>query len=338
MKLSFNRDGKTYIIRPASSTDVIQVTELINICSQELYGRDEMNPDELENDWRLEGFDLEKDSLLILQESTLVGYADIWRVVPPFVRFDTMIQVHPDFRGMGFGWLLNVWAESRAQELMQKAQEGLRVFLSSYVNARDQEAVKLLNEFGSKIERYSLIMERDLNGIIEGPSLPDGFSIRMARQDEYPDVYKLQRECFRDHWGFIEVPLEKGYQLFQANYINDPFFQPELWFVIEHDGDLVGLIIGTSVTSYGEDYGWIGSLGVLREYRKLGLGKALLLQAFNVLQLLGSTKVGLSVDAQSLTGATKLYQNVGMTIVEKFIRFEKTLREGLDLRTTRIGE
>jgi ribosomal protein S18 acetylase RimI-like enzyme len=338
MKLSFVRDGKTFIIRPGSFGDAIQVTELINLCSQALLGKDEISPGELENDWKLEGFDPQKDTLLVLQDAQLVGYADIWGVIPPFIHYDALVRVHTNFRVMGLGWLLNVWAETRAREFMGEASEGLRVFLSSYVNAKDLAAVQLLNEFGSTIERYSQVMERDLMGNIAKPDLPPGYVIRQAKEQEYPLVYRLQRECFRDHWGFVEEPFEQGYKQFVSKHVSDPFYTPELWFVIEYKGELVGMLIGTASNSYGEDYGWINSLGVVRNQRKKGLGRALLLRAFNDLESLGSVKVGLYVDAQNLSGATRLYQGLGMREVNRTIRFEKTLREGQDLRTLRAAE
>jgi hypothetical protein len=42
------------------------------------------------------------------------------------------------------------------------------------------------------------------------------------------------------------------------------------------------------------------------------------------------------VDSQSLTGATRLYEGVGMQTKEVYVRFEKVIREGEDLRTTNL--
>jgi len=336
MKLNFVKNGTTFTIRPAGPDDAEKVSELINICSQSLYGKDEMDVGELESDWKLEGFDLENDSLLLLDDEKVIGYADIWNVSPPFVRFSSLVQVHPNYRGQGFGWLLNVWAESRSRELMQKTEKDLRVFLMSFVNIKDQEAVQLLTDFGSKIERHTWTMERILQEDLADPHLPDGYSIRVAREDEYPQVYRLQKESFRDHWGFIPTSFEKGYPIFLNNYVETPDYSPDLWFVVEYANELVGMIIGTTASTYGEDYGWVGVLGVLREHRKKGLGKALLQKSFQSIQQFGSTRVGLSVDAQNLSGALKLYQDMGMHVAEEFLRFEKTLRDGRDLRTIEI--
>ncbi len=336
MKLTFIRNGITFTIRPATMVDAAQVAELINICTQALYGKDEMDVGELESDWKLAGFDLEKDSLLLLDGEKIVGYADIWSVSAPFVRFSSLVQVHPDYHGLGFGWLLNVWAETRSREMMQKTQADLRVFLMSFVNSKDSEAVQLLTDFGAKIERHTWTMERILDEELADPILPDGYKIRIAQKEEYPRVYQLQKESFRDHWGFIPTTFEEGYPIFLNQYVDSPEYMPELWFVVEYADELVGMIIGTTSSTYGKDYGWVGVLGVLREHRKKGLGKALLQKSFQAISQMGSKKVGLGVDAQNLSGALKLYQDMGMYVAEEFLRFEKTLREGKDLRTISI--
>jgi len=336
MKLTFVKNGKNFTIRPAIPNDAAQVSELINICTQALYGKDEMNVGQLESDWKLESFDLEKDSILLLDGDKLVGYADIWNVSAPYVRFLTLVHVHPDYRGLGFGWLLNVWAETRSREIMQKTQEDLRVFLMNFVNSKDSEAVQLLTDFGAKIERHVWTMERLLDEDLADPILPDGYKIRIAQKEEYPQVYQLQKESFRDHWGYIPTTFEEGYPIFLNQYVDTPEYFPDLWFVVEYAGELVGMIIGTASSSYGEDYGWVGVLGVLREHRKKGLGKALLQKSFQSIRQMGSSKVGLGVDTQNLSGALKLYQDLGMYVAEEFLRFEKTLREGKDLRTITI--
>ena len=73
-----------------------------------------------------------------------------------------------------------------------------------------------------------------------------------------------------------------------------------------------------------------------RAWRKRGVGRALLLHAFERLRERGCTRVGLGVDAHSLTGATRLYEGVGMRAVQQFIGFQKVLRPGADLRRSEL--
>lgn len=62
-----------------------------------------------------------------------------------------------------------------------------------------------------------------------------------------------------------------------------------------------------------QNAGYIGSLGVLRKGRGRGVAKALLADAFGSFRDAGRARVFLHVDAESPTGATRLYRSVGMT-------------------------
>ena len=84
--------------------------------------------------------------------------------------------------------------------------------------------------------------------------------------------------------------------------------------------------------------GWVNSLGVRRPWRRRGLALALLRHAFGVFYRRGKTKVGLGVDATSLTGATRLYEKAGMHVQRKSVTYEKVLREGRDLTTQTIED
>ncbi len=332
MELRFTRDGKEYTIRPASLSDVVEVTHLVNICSQELYGKDELEVEEVLADWQLKGTDLRQDSVLVFEEERLIAFADLVGVVEPYVRYPLMARVHPQRRGMGFGWLINRWAQGRVQELIERAPLKARVFLLSMVNENDQAARQLLEDLDGRVERMMWLMERDLTGSPPKVGVPDGYKLRVATNDDYRQMFQVQQEAFQDHWGFIPMPEEEGFAHFVERFVQDPNFRPELFLVAEFEGQIVAMLIANDATSFGEDYGWINVLGVLAVHRRKGIGKALLLSVFEELQQFGSEKVGLSVDTQSLTGATNLYEQAGMQVIAQFYRYEMTVREGEDLR------
>jgi GNAT superfamily N-acetyltransferase len=82
------------------------------------------------------------------------------------------------------------------------------------------------------------------------------------------------------------------------------------------------------------ELGWVASLSVRRPWRGQGLGLALLILSFRELYRRGQGKVGLMVDANSLTGATRLYEKAGMHTdsARQMTIYEKELRPGIDLR------
>ena len=67
-------------------------------------------------------------------------------------------------------------------------------------------------------------------------------------------------------------------------------------------------------------------LGVRRPWRGRGIGRALLLSAFVAVQARGGEAVELGVDAANPTGATRLYEDVGMHELHSFEVWEKSLR------------
>ncbi len=336
--MKFELINPKYYSRPTTEKDAEQVAALLNQCSQELIGKDEFSADELRNDWQTPGFDLTSDSVMVFDEhDKFIAYADVWGASEPYTRIYSWVRVHPDFRGLSLGTSLNQWATARAAEIAKKAPDGVQVVLNSFVNRRDEAAVDLLEDLGFLPARYSWIMEIDLSRELEPVSLPEGFNLRVVNKDEYEKIYQLDRDAFQDHWGYIETPFEEGYRVFLNQMVDEPFYDPDFWFVVEHDGKKVGMAINTPACSYGEKYGWLQVVGVRREWRKQGLGKALILHSFKELKKDGCLYAGLSVNSQSLTRATRLYEGVGMQTKEVFIRFEKVLCEGEDLRITGLN-
>jgi ribosomal protein S18 acetylase RimI-like enzyme len=166
------------------------------------------------------------------------------------------------------------------------------------------------------------------------PKWPDGINVRtlIPGQDER-NVLEVQRTAFRDHWGYMDQPFEAHFERWWFTWQNEGEFDPSLWF-LAMDGEIIAGISLCKLNPAGDqDTGWVSTLGVRREYRRKGLGMALLLHSFQVFYQLGKARVGLGVDASSLTGATRLYQKAGMSVVMQIDIYEKELRPGRDLAT-----
>jgi ribosomal protein S18 acetylase RimI-like enzyme len=79
------------------------------------------------------------------------------------------------------------------------------------------------------------------------------------------------------------------------------------------------------------------TLGVRRPYRRTGVALALLHHAFDEFRRRGRSKAVLNVDAQSLTGATRLYEKAGMSVRIRFMLLTKELRPGVDMTTQELS-
>lgn len=115
----------------------------------------------------------------------------------------------------------------------------------------------------------------------------------------------------------------------------DRRFDPTLWFLAMAGEEVAGISLCYDHAFDDHEMGWVGSLGVRRPWRGQGLGLALLQHSFQEFHRRGKARGGLSVDAESLTGATRLYLKAGMHSdpQRQFNLFEKELRPGFDMST-----
>ena len=158
----------------------------------------------------------------------------------------------------------------------------------------------------------------------------------MRGQDEEAFAAAMQ-DGFRYQWGFIETPLEDDLRDWRAFMENTPHFDPEL-FLLAMDGQhIAGTLCGIAQPGEGPHKGWIFGLCVLRPWRRRGLAQAMLLHSFGQLYARGMWCIGLGVDADSLTGATRLYEKVGMHVERRHEMWEKELPIGHRIRDAEPG-
>jgi ribosomal protein S18 acetylase RimI-like enzyme len=105
--------------------------------------------------------------------------------------------------------------------------------------------------------------------------------------------------------------------------VTKPDHDPSLWFLVRTDEHVV--VAATRNDPERSGGGWIGAIGVRSEWRGRGLAKALLLHSFGEFHRRGKRRVGLGVDSENATGATKLYESVGMVVDTEQVVWEKVL-------------
>jgi mycothiol synthase len=327
------------ITRPATMSDAEAVVEIFNLCSLEITGKPEFSVEEIRGDWQTPGFSLETDTVVVLTpQDQIVGYGDLWGSSATFTRFISWVRVHPGFQGQGIGTYLNRWVETRARQDVDKAPEEARVVLRTHVSLANIAAQELLQALGMVPVRYAWRMEITLDKEPPTPQWPDGITVRLRKPGEERTFYEVRCAAFRDHWGYIEEPFEQGFARWKHLVQSDPHYDPSLWYLAEDRGQIAGFAICAPRIEEEPDMAWIHWLGVLRPWRRRGLGSALLLHAFGEFYRRGIRRAGLGVDAQSLTGASRLYEKAGMRVTQQYVTFEKELRPGKDLSTREISD
>jgi GNAT superfamily N-acetyltransferase len=172
--------------------------------------------------------------------------------------------------------------------------------------------------------RFLWRMRIELKEPPPAPDWPAGFVLRgFTRGQDDRQVFDAFEDAFRDHWGY--TPWD--YDWWKRRIYGQEDFDPGLWLLASAGDHLAGGVL----CSYKQDSGWVNQLAVRRPWRRQGLGLALLYQAFGEFYRRGTRLIGLGVDAQSPTGATRLYQRAGMSVAHEFISYEKEIRPGFNL-------
>ncbi|OGO36903.1 MAG: hypothetical protein A2W35_09850 [Chloroflexi bacterium RBG_16_57_11] len=329
-----------YESRPVTMGDVEPTVKMLNIWSKKLLGVEAFEATDIGSEWTTPGFDLERDTRLVLApDGEIVGYNEVWDIFDPHVHVYSWARVHPEYNGRGIGTYLMAWAEDRGRMALLKAPPEARVTLRGHCLSPDLAAAELFRNSGFNLIRYALRMVIELNGSPPEPVWPEGISVRtlVVGQDE-PAALQAVRESFQDHWGYVERPFEDELERWKHFMATDDIFDPNLWFLAMASDRVVGTALNYPYVDDDHDMGWVGTLGVVREWRRNGLGLALLRHSFQDFHRRGKRKVGLGVDAQSLTGATRLYLKAGMhpDPDRQWSIFEKELRPGQELSTQSI--
>ncbi len=331
---------KGFTIRGAALNDVESALELFNTWSQSVIGQDEItDADAIRNEWVSPGFDPKEDIRLVFSsEGKMVGYIEAWTTAKPPVHPWIWGRVHPEYSGLGIGtWLLG-WAEERACNVLDELPADLRFAPRVGIFRQSEASKKLFEDMGFQYIRSSYEMRIELSKAPSAPQWSEGITLKTCDPEkDLRAVYLAQREAFRDHFGYVEEPLEEGFERFK-HFLTGEAFDPSLWFLAMDGSEIAGISL-CRLQSYSDPgLGYVNILGVRRSWRKRGIGLALLRHSFGELYKRGKSRVGLGVDASNLTGALRLYENAGMQIHHAFDLYEKTIRSGREISVESLPE
>ncbi len=320
--------------RAATLEDHRIAFDLLNAHSQYMNGRDDLtDPELLRIDWLNDGFNPETDIRIILApDGRPAAFVECWLNQTPPVHPWIFGCVHPDHWGKGIGSYLVTWGEDHARLALEKCEPDLRIAPRSGVEAHNQAGNELFETLGWKHIRSFYRMVTDLDSAPEVPPFPEGITVRpYDPETELETVYRTFVDSFKDHYGFIVPPFEKGLADFKHNLVDEPGHDPRLWFIAFDGDEMAGISICRREDAEDPEAGWVSELGVRRAWRKRGLGYALLKHSFAAFYAEGRKRVGLGVDANSLTGALRLYERAGMRVQRQFKMYEKEMRPGREL-------
>ena len=291
-------------IRPLTSDDLERVAAMLKADEELLLGRPSQIGANDVREW-LSRTDLEHDSVLYEDggEVAAVGWVDS---APGGDVAIAIGVVHQGWKGRGLG-----------AEILQRNEErarGRAARMHQIALAGDEAAQRLFRAHGyEEIRRfYDMAIEQI------APPPPVDLPVEPVTEDDLRAFHAALDESFQDHWEHHSTPFEEWW----GRHGKNPNLDLSLWFLIRDGGEVAAVARNEANRNGG---GYIGALGVRRPWRGKGYAKALLLHSFREFYERGMPRVTLGVDSQNPTGATHLYERVGMHVEMENIAFEKAL-------------
>ncbi|MGB9684263.1 MAG: GNAT family N-acetyltransferase [Candidatus Bathyarchaeales archaeon] len=235
--------------------------------------------------------------------------------------FIQSLGVLPRFRGKG-----------TAKKLVEKALESLKMrgmeIAETWAQTDREACIHIFESFGFKKVRTTSMMKRNLENIIFNIGENMTVTIRDAKLTAEEDIKLLNRldnETFKEHFNFRPRTIEET----KYAILENPWFQRQKWFFALLGNQPVGYAgVGVDERLNEEKrvkWGWILDIGVLKPFRRKGIGKRLMLHGMQLLKSFGMKDALLYVDDLNPTNAIKLYESLGFEVLRKNIVYQLSL-------------
>jgi mycothiol synthase len=286
-------------IRETTWDDLDGVVDLLAARSRAAFGVSGVQREHVRQRWELPGNDMgwvaEADGGIVGHASLDATHDVVHAARDPGVGDALLEQVEERARGRGFGEI------------------------TLTVVPEDRPLYSLVERSGFALDREILRMWRSLASPFPGAVWPEDVMLRSYTDADGERVHALLDETY-SAWDANYVP--RAHEAWLAFMTDHEDFDPDLFFLVERDGDLVACALHWK-ESKGQ--GWVKDIVVREDQRGRGLAKSLLHHAFRAYADRGVGKVGLKVDSTNPTGAPQLYERVGFVTDQRQGRWVKRL-------------
>lgn len=299
---------KRYSVRPATHNDIQAVYNLMAKQNVADYGDAMLTIDDLRKSWGHINF--ETETCTAYADGKLAGYAELLNGDSPYIYLEDRSNVDLGFQ------LLTILEE----EALSRRRENIS--LATRISEKNNLLLQLFASNGYKSDLSFRIMELVMSEPPAAPQLPERISVRtfILAQDEYA-TYQADEEASHDKGYHAPLSFEDWVKRVGMDRES---FDPGLWFVAVEENEIVGAAL--NINAHETNTGWVDHLSVRPAWRNKGIGRSLLLHTFGEFHRRGVRHVKLSVDSNSLTGAPRLYEGVGMKTVQRYHIYKKEIQ------------
>lgn len=265
------------------------------------------------------------DTRLVTDGGEIVGWG--WVMHHPagerLERAMLLGAVDPAHRRRGIGSALFEWQIDRAAELLGRHPPDLPRVMWTFVFDTQHDATALFERHRFRPVRWNESLLRPLAELPDAAG-PDGIAILPWDRSRDDEVRSVKNAAFADHWR--SPPTDEA--SWHA-WLDEHATRLDLSFLALANGAVVGYSLNEHYPDdealTGRREGWIGNLGVLREFRTRGIASALIRRSMRAFVDAGFTHAAIGVDTENPTGAAQLYRNIGFVPMHRSVIHELTL-------------
>jgi len=321
-----------FTARPARTSDDALLAALWTRCDQDAGLSSTYDAATLHTLFTTPGFEAATSSQIVFDAAgNCVASASVWDFdeVPALIPLRVPIRRH--LLRSALADSLITWSVERSKQALARCPEDIDVVLVIWARQGYAEREALLEKHGFTVTRTFYTMRIHMTEPPAVPPLPTGFTLRAWRYpEELLPFCATMQAAFQDHWGNTSISVEQVAEEFDHEIRTSPGFDHSLVYVVvdEATGTLAGTMVCKNETSYDTTVSHVDDVGVLRDYRGMGIATAMLRHAFAEFWRRGRPTVALNVDATNLTGALRLYERAGMAVYNVNRGWQYLLQKG----------
>jgi mycothiol synthase len=246
--------------------------------------------------------------------------------LPPVAReawqATLVTQVHPQHRHGGIGGALLSWTMEEGTRLLDDRPVDRAHVLRVTSETLSDGAEHLLERHGFAAHYLAHVLERDLDGSCADAPVPEGVCLAAWDGTNADQFFRAYSAAYGDRPSFPGWSLEDWLDWLEPE---DEMFLPGASLIALHEEEPLGFVACARIFEDCPEIGWIVQVGVRPEWRRRGLGAALMAEAMSCAGKLGIQHVMLDA-ATGNAPALALYDALGFRRVGRRGHFTKEIR------------